>query len=152
MKQEMEIGFGPHLTLDMYGCDVQRLTDSKFIYNLLSELPGIVGMTRISEPQIHSFNGNPTGNKDSFDQGGVSAFVLIAESHITIHTFVAQRSAFVDIFSCKSFNMKKAENHLMKAFGAKKAEKNLFSRGLEFPKNLNIVNEIVTEERKTLKK
>lgn len=152
MKQKIEVGFGPHLTMDLYGCDKEKLTDSAFMENLLRELPSMIGMTRISEPQVHAFSSNPTGKKDSFDQGGISAFVLIAESHITIHTFVAQQSAFVDIFSCKSFSMKKAENFLMKAFGSKKAEKNLFSRGLEFPKNITIVNDIVQHERKMVKK
>src|SRR3989344_428228 len=152
MKQKIEMGFGPHLTMDLYGCDKGKLTDSEFIKNILLELPPLIGMTRISEPQVHAFSSNPTGRKDSFDQGGISAFVLIAESHITIHTFVAQQSAFVDIFSCKSFSMKKAENYLMKAFGCQKAERNLFSRGLEFPKNITVVNDIVQQERRTARK
>src|SRR3989338_1728877 len=135
MDRKVSIGFGPHLTLDLYGCDQTRLLDDKYIYNLLDKLPAKIGMHKISQPAVNKFTSNPLGKKQSFDQGGISAFVLIAESHITIHTFVAQSFASVDIFSCKNFDVEKAEKHLMKAFSVTKAEKNFLLRGKEFPKN-----------------
>ncbi|MFA4819350.1 MAG: adenosylmethionine decarboxylase [Candidatus Aenigmatarchaeota archaeon] len=152
MEQKVTVGFGPHLTLDMYGCDKQRLLDDKFIYNLLDKLPEKIGMHKIFQPVVNKFTSNPLGKKDSFDRGGVSAFVLIAESHITIHTFAAQRFASIDIFSCKEFDVEKAEKYLMRAFSAKKAEKNLLLRGKEFPKNVEVVKPIVAAERKSIVK
>ena len=146
------VGFGPHLTLDLHGCDKKKLADREFIYNLLDELPSIIGMHKISMPQVSHFIGNPMGNKNSFDQGGVSAFVLIAESHITIHTFAMQGSAFIDIFSCKHFDVDKAIDYLVKKFSAKKVEKNLFDRGLEFPKSVELVKPIVVSERRRVAK
>ncbi len=147
---EETMGFGPHLTLDLYGCNKRKLSDHSFIYELLDELPSKIGMTKISVPSVSSFAGNPLGKKDSFDKGGVSGFVLIAESHITVHTFIAQNSVFVDIFSCKNFDIEKAERYLIEAFEAKKSEKNIFDRGREFPKKIELAEPIVIEERRTL--
>lgn len=139
--------FGPHLTLDIYGCNPEKLSDEKFIYNLLDELPGLIGMHKISKPQVTPFAGNP----NSFDRGGVSAFVLITESHITIHTFIADKFASVDIFSCNEFDVKKATKYLMEKLDAKKVERNLIERGKEFikhyPDDVGSANEIVIKQR-----
>jgi len=150
MGENIRMGLGPHLTLDLYGCSKRKLTDFSFIYKILDELPSLIGMNKISEPSVSFFSGNPLGKKDSFDQGGISAFVLIAESHIAIHTFAAQDFASVDIFSCKHFDVEKAEKYLVRAFDAKRVEKNLFDRGKEFPKNIELAKPIVVEERKEI--
>jgi S-adenosylmethionine decarboxylase len=123
--------FGPHLTLDIYGCNPEKLSDSKFIYNLLDELPNLIGMHKISAPNVTFFSGNPK----SFDKGGVSAFVLITESHITIHTFIADKFASVDIFSCNEFDVNKATNYFMEKLEANKVERNFIERGKEFVKH-----------------
>ena len=136
--------FGPHLTLDLYSCNKKTLLDSDFIYKMLDELPEIIGMTKISKPQILDY----PGKKDSFDKGGISGFVLIAESHISIHTFAAQEYASVDIFSCKHFDIKTVESYFIEKLQAKKAEKHLISRGREFPKDVEKAKQIVIRSRK----
>ena len=123
--------FGPHLTLDIYGCNPEKLSDEKFVYNMLDEMPELIGMHKISKPNVTFFPGNPS----SFDQGGISAFVLITESHITIHTFIADRFASVDIFSCNEFDVNKATKYLMEKLEAKKVERNFIERGKEFVKH-----------------
>jgi S-adenosylmethionine decarboxylase len=138
--------FGPHLTLDLYGCKEEKLSDLNFIYKILDELPDLMGMHKISPPQIVLHKGNPK----SFDKGGISAFVLIAESHISIHTFIGYGFASIDVFSCKPFDEKEIENYLVKAFEAKKVERNFLKRGKEFPRELEIAKRIVLKERKNL--
>lgn len=138
--------FGPHLTMDLYSCNKKMLLDSDFILKMLDELPEIIGMTKISEPQIIKY----PGKENSFDKGGVSGFVLIAESHISIHTFVAQEYASIDIFSCKPFDVKTAENYFVERFLPKKIEKHLISRGREFPKDVEKAKQIVVRSRKLL--
>jgi S-adenosylmethionine decarboxylase len=147
MDKKIRMGLGPHLTLDLYGCNREKLHDFSFIYKILDELPSKIGMHKISAPSVSFFSGNPLGKSDSFDQGGISGFVLIAESHITIHTFVVQEFASVDIFSCKKFDVKKAEEYIVRALEAKKIEKNLFDRGKEFPKDVKLAEPIVLDER-----
>jgi S-adenosylmethionine decarboxylase len=138
--------FGPHLTIDLYGCDAGLLMDAEHICKVLDEMPGLLDMRKISKPQIISYEGTP----GTFDKGGVSAFVIIATSHISIHTFVEQRYASMDIFSCKEFNVDKALAYAAGKFKAKKTEINLLMRGKEFPKEVEKAQTIVVKERKSI--
>lgn len=149
MSEQFELGFGPHLTLDLYGCNKEKISNLKYIYDMLDELPGFIDMKKISPPNVIFYG----GSEGTFDKGGISGFVLISTSHITIHTFTEQEHAFVDIFSCKNFDVEKAEKYLLEKFDAKKADKNVFQRGLEFPKSIPIVQKFVKRERpKVVKK
>jgi S-adenosylmethionine decarboxylase len=130
----------------MYSCNRKKLSDRNFILKILEELPELIGMHKISKPQIMEYHGNP----NSFDAGGISAFILIAESHITIHTFVKQAFASVDVFSCKDFDIEKAEKYIIQNFKPKKFEKHLINRGIEFPKEVEKAGQIVIKSRKKL--
>lgn len=136
--------FGPHLTLDLYSCNKKRLLDLDFVYKILDELPDLIDMHKITPPQVMVQGPNP----NTFDKGGISGFVLIKESHISIHTFVAQEYASIDIFSCKKFDAQKAANYLIDKFEAQKVEKHLFYRGKEFPKDVDVAKTIVLKSRK----
>lgn len=139
--------FGPHLTLDLYGCNKKKLSDLDFIFRFLDELPSEIGMHKISKPNVTFYQGKP----NSFDKGGISGFVLITESHITIHTFIEQQYASIDIFSCKDFDVKRAENIIAKKFEAKKVEKNLIMRGREFPHDTRKVQKMIAKFRKRIR-
>ena len=146
MHETFDVGFGPHLTLDLYYCNRKKISDLKFIYNILDELPEFIDMKKISPPSVVFYE----GSEGTFDKGGISGFVLIATSHITIHTFSEQEHVFVDIFSCKNFDIEKAEKYLVEKLEAKKVDKNLLQRGLEFPKSVPIVKKFVKKERQQL--
>ena len=66
---------------------------------------------------------------------GISGFVMIAESHISIHTFPEKDYAFIDVFSCKGFDVENAVELLVNAFEAKKYTKKIIRRGLDFPRS-----------------
>ncbi len=134
---------GRHLTLDFYKCEQESLNKPDFIYKILDELPNVIGMNKLTKPSVIVYEGDP----ETFDKGGVSGFVIIAESHISVHTFAEQRFASVDIFSCKDFNMDKAVNYLLDKLVAEKVEKNVIIRGTEFPKDVKKVNVIVNTQR-----
>ncbi len=140
--------FGPHLTLDIYGCKREALGDVDIIRDILDELPDILNMTKIVEPSVNYYEGKP----DSFDKGGISGFVIIAESHISIHTFVEQQFASIDIFSCKEFDIEKSVEYLTGKLGGTKVEKNLITRGTEFPKEIQVAKPIIERQRTTLKR
>jgi len=144
VSQEM---LGPHLTLDLYGCDEEKLVDKEFIFKILDELPDLIGMHKISVPQIILY----PGSRNSFDKGGISAFILIAESHISIHTWKGYGYSSVDIFSCKPFDVKQAEEFFIEKLGARKVEKNFMMRGREFPRDIEKVKQIMVRQRKKLK-
>ena len=139
--------FGPHLTIDLYGCDAKLLKDTSHLFRILDEMPSLLNMKKISAPQILPYE----GSAGTFDKGGISAFGIRATSHISIHTFVRQRYASVDIFSCKAFDTDKAVRYISEKFKAKKAETNLLSRGKEFPKEVGRAKAIVVRERKEIK-
>ncbi len=86
-----------HLIIDGYGSNLDILQDEEFIYQLLDRYPAEIGMTKIAPPFVIRYVGAKP------EEWGVSGFVLIAESHISIHTFVERRYVNIDVFSCKSF-------------------------------------------------
>lgn len=121
--------FGRHLTLDASQCDRNKLMDQSLVYDVLDQLPKKLGMTKMILPHVVKW----------LDQGstipGISGFVMIAESHISIHTFPEKDYVFMDIFSCKDFDVEMAEELLATVFGAKKYHKRIIRRGLDFPRS-----------------
>lgn len=136
--------FGPHLTLDLYECDEGIINSQEQIFRVLDELPALIGMHKLIAPQLIPY----AGRADSFDKGGISAFILIAESHMSIHTFKAQRHAFVDIFSCKDFDIDKAVAYLSAEFKPKRIEKTLLMRGEHFSKDISATSLVIRQQRK----
>ncbi len=134
--------YGPQLVVDLYKCDAKKLGDKKFIKKLLSEFPAKIGMRKISKAFVFGYNPK---NKE---EQGLSAFVLIAESHITIHTYPLRQLAKIDIVSCKGFDQEKAATMLKKAFSAKEAETKSFYRGKHYPKDVKKSAELAKKERK----
>jgi S-adenosylmethionine decarboxylase len=137
-------GFGPHLMMDGYGCDKKKLQDLNLIYRLLDELPTRIGMTKIMPPYVFKYSGLRP------EDWGLSGFVLIAESHISIHTFPEKNFVSVDIFSCKEFDAEFAAGFLKTAFGMTKVESTVLDRGTEFPKELNGAARLVRAERRRI--
>ena len=138
--------FGPHLMLDCYGCEESKLRDVDFILKFLNDLPYLIGMHKITEPYAFSYS----GNQKSFDRGGISAVVLITESHISIHTFPSYGYMTIEIFSCKDFDEQKTIDFIVKTFKVKKFEKKFLNRGLEFPKEIPKAAEIVKKQREEI--
>jgi|SRR3989344_4697616 len=129
MNQQAFQDFGPHLTLDGKRCDTEALKDLNLVYNCLNELPSLLGMEKMTLPYVVPW-------KDKFGvTPGVSGFVMIAESHISIHTFPDQDYVFIDIFSCKPFDIEKAIRYFADLFGIKEIKQHVVERGLNFPRN-----------------
>ena len=91
-----------HLIIDGYGSNPRLLQDEEYIYQLLDTYPSRIGMTKISAPTVFRYVGSKP------EDWGVSGLVFIAESHISIHTFVERSYVNIDIFSCKDFDAEQA--------------------------------------------
>lgn len=126
----VDAGFGPHLMLDLGDCDIARLSDLPYIFNLLNTLPDEIGMTKITQPYVFPYEGLVP------DDEGITGTVIIAESHISVHTFPRKRYCFVDLFSCKTFDVDRARERLIEAFGSRRPEVHLVQRGSEFPRGM----------------
>lgn len=123
--------FGSHVTIDASGCNKRKLASVTLVYDILNKLPDKIGMTKMTLPYVAKW-------LDKFSNGteGISGFVMIAESHISIHTFPDQDYVFMDIFSCKGFDEEMAVKYLVNAFEATKYEKHIIKRGVDFPRKI----------------
>lgn len=136
-----EFGFGVHLMLDGYGCDPEVLQDINGIYNFLDEYPQEMEMTKIMPPYVFRYNGTVP------EDWGISGFVLIAESHISLHTFPEKRYLSLDMFSCKPFDTDKAVAAVKERFRIQKCEINVLDRGQEFPNTIEDSTHVVRMDR-----
>ena len=114
-----------YLAIDGYGANYNHLTSSQFIYRFLNEYPESIGMNKITEPLIHSYRG------PVLEDWGLSGFVIIAESHISIHTFPERRYLNIDVFSCKEFDVDRACGQLLRLFKIKSFKSWTLKRGLD---------------------
>ena len=115
-----------HLILDGYGGNRERLESVDFIYQILHDYPAEIGMVKVSSPQVSRYVGSKP------EDWGVSGFVIIAESHISIHTFPERRYLNVDVFSCKEFDAEKAIKDLQRQFELTEVRTYVLNRGLEY--------------------
>ena len=115
-----------HLVIDGHGGDPDSLGNVELIYEFLRDYPDRIGMTKISPPQVYTYRGQKPGD------WGLSGFVLIAESHITVHTFPERGYLNVDIFSCMQFDAAAALHAVKRMFGLSEADSCLLDRGLEY--------------------
>ena len=136
--------FGLHLTLDGYGCSRDALADTLAIYQFLDRAPAEIGMTKIMSPHVIDYRPPPDRPPEDW---GVTGFVIIAESHISIHTFPEALYLSLDIFSCKPFNTNDAARMVIEQFQIGRVEVNLLDRGLEVPRNKAAVEKYLRGER-----
>lgn len=122
MKVQIMHGLGNHLTIDGIGCDKIRLEDQKLIYDLLENLPEKIGLRKIIKPKVVYHEA-----KNSLESG-VTGFVILAESHISIHTYPKKGFMALDIFSVKEFDVDDMVEYIKGLFKAKEVDTNLIKR------------------------
>lgn len=142
MENLIQEAYGPHLIVDGYDCTVPGLGDVGHVYRFLDVAPSEIGMTKIMPPYVFHYNGGKIK-----EDHGVSGFVLIAESHISIHTYPVKKYLSVDIFSCKDFDHDRAIRLIVDFFGVRRYDEKRLTRGLEFPRDVKIVARHMMEER-----
>lgn len=79
---------GKQILVEFYDCDQSKINDVSYIENSLIQATKASNATIIS----HNFH--------KFSPYGVSGVVVIAESHVAIHTWPEYNYAAVDIFTC----------------------------------------------------
>jgi S-adenosylmethionine decarboxylase len=68
------------------------------------------------------------------DSGGYSGFVMIAESHISCHTFPWRKFVSIDVYTCRNIMEKEfIVDYFKKVFDLKDVEVNFLKRGTRFP-------------------
>jgi len=87
-----------HLMVELYGCDRALLSDEPLVRRVLEELPARVQMQKVSPVHLYSIE------TDNPLDAGLSGFVVIAQSHISLHAWPEYGEVDIDICSCQSFS------------------------------------------------
>ncbi len=130
-KDTKKVKFGEHLIFDAYGCDPKKLNDPKLCVKVMTDVCKMGGMRALTEPVLVNASSNEAlGGKDP---GGYSGFLIIQESHISVHTFVKRGFVTIDVYSCKAFQAEGIVEYLKKAFGSRDEQVIKLERGLKYP-------------------
>lgn len=108
---------GQHCLADFYDADF--LDDQDFIEQSLISAAQSCGATIIGK-NFHKFGGG----------GGVTGVLLLAESHISIHTWPEQNYAAIDIFMCGKCDVENAVAKLELCFKPGRTETQIIARGM----------------------
>ena len=133
-----------HLVVDGFGCDYEQLADPEHVRRFLDAYPGAIRMTKITEPSVHVYRGPKP------EDWGVSGFVIIAESHISVHTFPDRRHVNIDVFSCMEFDAAKALAEVQRSFLMERVRSWTLERGLEHL-DPGTAQRVVEQERETVR-
>lgn len=121
--------FGVHLMFDGYEADQMLLSDTERLTQLLYDVPAAMNMKRLNDPVV--LHVDAQNEKDS---GGCSGFVMIAESHISFHTFPKRGFVTADIYTCQNdLDTGKFTAVLKDAFGTQHEEVTVLPRGNKYP-------------------
>ena len=106
-----------HLLLELYRCDCEKLNDESFLRCILNRAAKLANATVL----------NLISNK--FEPQGVTAIALLAESHISIHTWPESNYSAVDIFTCGQNMMpEQASQYLIKSLMAEEHSLRVIAR------------------------
>ena len=106
-----------HFLLELYRCNCEKLNDESFLRCTLNKAAKLANATVL----------NLISNK--FEPQGVTAIALLAESHISIHTWPESNYSAVDIFTCgKNMMPELASQYLIESLIAKEHSLRIIER------------------------
>jgi len=122
---------GRHLLVELFDCDPDVIDSLESVNEALIEAAKRAQAT-IVDVVFHEFN-----------PFGISGVVVIAESHLSIHTWPEYRYAAVDIFSCgDALQPEVAASYLVEQFAAERTSIVEMQRGMFLNSRVPIVNKV----------
>ena len=115
--------WGQHLVLDFNGCSNELLSDKKNILNWSKELVEAIEMVAYGEPIIEHFATH------SHEAAGYTLLQMIETSNIAAHFAENIGQAYIDVFSCKAFDVEVALEVCKKYFNPAKVNMHSMDRG-----------------------
>jgi S-adenosylmethionine decarboxylase len=110
---------GRHLLVELHDCDKEALNDLGFLRNVMLDAAIGCGAVVLGDSFHH------------FSPQGVSGVVIIAESHLSIHTWPEYGYAAVDVFTCgTTVQPEKAAEVLIKKLGSQNHSTTEIPRGV----------------------
>jgi S-adenosylmethionine decarboxylase len=110
---------GRHLICELYGCDPAHLDDEARVLGALVDAAAAVGAEVVGRLSHR------------FAPQGVTATVLIAESHLSGHTWPEHGYAAFDVFTCGGLDPRPAFAVLARAMGAREGRVQELLRGID---------------------
>ena len=109
-----------HILFTLKGCPYGLLDDEAHIRNVLANA------AQLSESTLLDISSH------KFQPHGVTAVALLAESHISIHTWPENGMAVCDVFTCgEHTNPRSAATYMYEAMGATDLVSEIFTRPLQ---------------------
>ncbi len=86
------VELGEEWLVDAHGCDVAALRSVERVRGVLEHVMTSMALTPVGAPQVHQFGG----------EAGITALVLLCESHLAIHTFPEHAAATLNLYCCRA--------------------------------------------------
>jgi S-adenosylmethionine decarboxylase len=123
---EKSKAFGFHLMLDCYDCSAEKLDNIDACYEFLERLVDEIGAEKQTLPYVFRTPEHFKGKE------GLSGWVPIVESGISIHTLTGSRFVSIDVYSCRPFNNDKIMEFTQYFFEPTEIEPNFVLRGKKY--------------------
>jgi S-adenosylmethionine/arginine decarboxylase-like enzyme len=114
--------WGFHALFDVHAGDLDKISSGENIYNFVKELVPAIDMIAYGEPMIEHFATHDP------EKAGYSLCQMIETSAITGHFVDKNGDAYIDVFSCKPYDIKLVEQTIEKYFNPKKIRVNFLTR------------------------
>lgn len=110
------MAYGKELIIDLYGCNSSLFT-REYIEQFLIDLCKLIDMERC-DLYFWDYVGYPKEKAAApMHLDGTTAVQFIKTSNITIHTLDQVDELYLNLFSCKDFDVKKAFRFIVESFG-----------------------------------
>jgi S-adenosylmethionine decarboxylase len=110
---------GVEHVVDAYGCDPAALRSPDILRALVRDVVESLGLTPVSAPMWHAFPG----------EGGVTGLTMLAESHLSVHTYPERGFAAFDLYCCRPHVEWPWKEKLASALGARDVNVRVIQRG-----------------------
>jgi S-adenosylmethionine decarboxylase len=117
-----------HVMIDLYGCSPALLANEALLRQVLDQYPDRIGMEKVSPVFLKDIK-----TSSPLDDG-LSGFVIIATSHVSLHAWPCYGMVNIDVFSCEPFSPNEVVSFAMQMFGARDVELNVVERATRSPR------------------
>lgn len=107
---------GKHYLLNLYGCSFDLLNDQQFIVSMLTKSAELCRAT-ILNTACHKF-----------EPYGVTCILMLAESHLSIHSWPEEGKAAVDVYTCSNVDPIVGCKYIIEKIGATSHELQFIQR------------------------
>lgn len=119
MVRPDEVPSGSAWLIDAYGCDPERLRSTSLLEALFAGVVLDLGLHPLGPTRWHAFP----------SPGGITGFLLLSESHLSVHTFPERGFAAIDLYCCRPRPPWDFERELAVRLGASRVTVRRLARG-----------------------